>query len=442
MTQEEISNLNNCQNIILITVDALRWDHLSFNGYNRNTSPTIDAIAADNIDFRNAYSASSHTPEAIPALLTGRYPDVFSDNGYQRVVPTVAELFSGSEVATGAFHSNVHVSRINGYQAGFDEFFDDLYFGQNRWLALAQKFANRFLRSRQTYYARAEEINKHSLRWLDSLPDSQQFFMWNHYMDVHGPYEPLSDYQKVYCEEEVERGRARELFHKAIDDPDEITETERQTLIDLYDAEIRYIDTQLSSFFDALEDRDLLEDSLVILTADHGDAFGEHGYYNHPRQLHSELVHVPFMMSHPSLSSKTVDTTISTLDIVPTLLEIFDVTSEVDLPGIPLQNIISSPTEYENRHVFIQARGESEESHLRRFGARLKNKSAFVERRIEDRQITDQHTSSSGDELLSDLISYSNLRLSDEPEVEFSETGDEDHVINDVDERLEALGYK
>jgi len=393
--------------------------------------------------FKNAYSASSHTPEAVPAMLSGRYPDIFSDNEYQRVVPTIADLLANTSILSGASHSNIHVSRINGFESGFDHFFDDLYFGQNRLLALGQKLLNRIFKSRQTYYARADEINRRSLDWLDSLDDSQGFFLWNHYMDVHGPYEPPAEYQRIFRDELVDRDEARNLFHRAIDDPNSITESEHQTLIDLYDCEIRYIDDQISAFLDSIKEKGLLEDSLVIQTADHGDAFAEHNYYNHPRRLHKELVHIPFIVAHPSVNSERIETVISTLDIVPTILSLFDKLSPEDLPGQPLQEIVSTPQDYTDRRVYLQTRGEDDESHIRRFAARTTDRTAFIKLDIESHSILEKQCSDGAESLLSDLLTYCRQRSERTKRKEVSNDKDDNgHLVEDVDDRLEALGYK
>jgi len=443
MAQMNSDPFDKPRNVILLTVDCLRWDHLSCNGYHRDTTPNLDTLAEGNLVFENAYSASSHTPEAVPAMLSGQYPDVFSDNDYQRVVPTIADLLADTTVLSGASHSNIHVSRTKGFESGFDHFFDDLYFGQNRLLALGQKFLNRIFKSRQTYYARADEINQKSLNWLDSLDTGQQFFLWNHYMDVHGPYEPLREYQKIFRNEFVDRDEAHDLFHRALDDPGSITESQHQTLIDLYDCEIRYIDDQISAFLDSIKERGLLEDSLVILTADHGDAFAEHDYYNHPRHLHEELVHVPFIVAHPSVNSERVETVISTLDIVPTILRIFNETIPNDLPGCSFQDLVSTPQDYTDRRVYLQARGEDEESHIRRFAARTTDSTAFVKWNIESDSILEKRCSDGADDLLSDLLNHCKQRSEQTKEkaVEGGENGNR-YLVDDVDDRLEALGYK
>jgi arylsulfatase len=262
-------------------------------------------------------------------------------------------------------------------------------------------------------------------------------------MDVHGPYEPPQEYQRIFRNEFVDRDEAHDLFHRALDDPGSITESEHQTLIDLYDCEIRYIDDQISAFLDSVKERGFLEDSLIILTADHGDAFAEHDYYNHPRYLHEELVHVPFIVAHPSVNGECLETVVSTLDIVPTILRVFNESVPKDLPGRSLQELVSTPQGYTDRHVYLQARGEGDEAHIRRFAAQTADSMAFVKWDIESDSILEKWCSDGADHLLSNLLTYCKQRSEQTEKKEVSNDEDENgHLVNNVDDRLEALGYK
>ncbi|WP_049967521.1 sulfatase [Haloferax prahovense] len=412
-------------NIILLSADALRADHLSCHGYHRETSPVLDDLASDSLHFTNAYSASSHTREAVPALLTGEYPDTAIDAKYRLATDTVAKTLSDEGFATAGFHSNPFVSRAYGFDQGFDTFDDDLHFGKHKVIALAQRALDKL---RNRHYARAEEINERSLEWLDSLDDDEPFFLWNHYMDTHGPYEPPGEYATLYTDETISGRNAQSLYQRAIKDPDSITDDERQLLIDLYDAEIRYNDKRIGEFLDALRERGLLENSLVVFTADHGDAFGEHDYYEHPRYLHDEITHVPLIVRHPNGESGVVETPASTLDIVSTIESAFGGESEFSLVD---------PVTDTDRRVFSQARGENEDSHLRRYAVRTAEDVCFCERDRESGEI--EFTDSSNLELQSELREHVKARVA----VENGESeGDDEDVDEEIERRLEALGYK
>ncbi|WP_311173070.1 sulfatase [Halobellus ordinarius] len=409
------------ENVILLSADALRADHLSCYGYSRETSPILDELADESLRFANAYSASSHTREAVPALLTGRYPDVAVDSGYHLASETIAETLSAAGYATAGFHSNPFVSRAYGFDRGFDHFDDDLHLGQHKLIALAQRALDKV---RNRHYARAEEINERSLSWVDSLADGESFFLWNHYMDTHGPYEPPGEYATLYSAAGLSGRDAQSLYQRAIDDPESITDEERQLLVDLYDGEIRYNDAKIGAFLDALRERELLSESLVIVTADHGDAFGEHGYYEHPRYLHEELTHVPLLVRPPGGESGVVEGAVSTLDVAATVGGVGD--------GVSLVGDID-----EDRRVFSQARGEDADSHLRRYAVRSSGGVCFCERDRETGAI--EFTDGLDRSLRSALEAHVEARVR-------VETGDSSAGEADVDEeierRLSALGYR
>ncbi|WP_129115406.1 sulfatase [Halegenticoccus tardaugens] len=420
------------RNIILLSADALRADHLSCYGYDRNTSPNLDRFASENVQFVNAYSASSHTREAVPALLTGRYPDDAIDEKYQLDAPTVATYLKYEGYEAAGFHSNPFVSRAYGYNRDFDVFDDDLHLGRHKIVALAQRALDKL---RNRHYARAAEINERSLNWIDSLDEGQPFFLWNHYMDPHGPYEPFDTYRERFHDESVSDKRAQILYKRAISDPKSISDEERKTLVDLYDAEIRYTDEHVGAFFNALANRDLLDDAIVIFTADHGDAFGEHGYYEHPRYLHNELTRVPLLFRHPDESKATVKYAVSTVDVLPTILSWVSVDPE-GLPGDPL--VPPTSEAFEDRTVFCQARGEGQHSAVRRFRACSTAGSAFAEARLSGSEI--ELTNQKGNAVLSERLSdHIASRVSEFKSVEKRAEKQETKAISD---RLEALGYK
>jgi arylsulfatase len=412
--------------VFILSADALRADHLSSYGYERETSPVLDEFAEECIRFSHAYSASSHTREAVPALLTGELPDVAVGSDYRLATDTVASTLSDEGYATGGFHSNPYVSRAYGFDRGFDEFDDDLHFGKHKLIALAQRAIDKL---RNRHYARAEEINERSLAWLDSVDGPR--FVWNHYMDTHGPYEPPGEYATLYRDDRVSDREAQSLYQRAIDDPDSITDEERQVLVDLYDAEIRYNDERIGEFLDALRDRDLLDDSLVIVTADHGDAFGEHGYYEHPRYLHDEITYVPLFVRPPGGADGRVESTpVSTLDVVSTIERA--VGRDVGDGRVSLLDSLPA-----DRTVFLQARGEDEHSHVRRYSIRSETEACFCERDRESGEVEVGECSSSA--LRSELETHVEARVRSDDEG--SASGD-DEVDAEIERRLEALGYK
>lgn len=298
-------------NIVILSVDALRRDHVSCYGYERDTTPFIDSLASKGIKFENAWSTSTHTREAVPSMLTGDRPDRSINSKYELDAESFVEKL---DVATGAFHSNPFISRSYNYQKGFDKFDDDLNIGKNRLITLARRMLQKITNK---HYARAEKINKRSRKWLESLEGS--FLLWNHYMDVHGPYEPEKEVRGTYQDEPIGRRKAQMLLHKAIRTPERLSEDEHQRLIDLYDEEILYTDRKIEEFHNYLEDQGLMEDTLLIITSDHGEAMGEDGFYEHPRKLSEGLLQIPMIMVGAGNSIESQPVSLS--DIPGTVLE-------------------------------------------------------------------------------------------------------------------------
>jgi len=416
------------ENVVLLSVDALRADHLTCYGYERPTSPFIDDFGENNIHFSNSYSAAPNTRESIPSLLSGHFSDESLKPNYKLNKPTIASFLSEEGYRTAAFHSNPYASRAFDMDRGFELYDDDLHLGKNKWIALFQRAVDKI---RNKHYVRADTINKKSLDWMDEMSDDEPFFLWNHYMDVHGPYEPLTEYRELFEPDAISDRKAQSLYQRAVKRPDSISEAERETLINLYDAEIRYLDSCIESFIDSLRERGLLEDSLVVFTADHGDAFGEHGYYEHPQYLHDELIRVPIIVAEPG-NDTTVSMPASTLDVLPTILDFVGVDAEV--PGDSLLKISETPSA--ERVVFSQVRGENSDRNIRRFRAISSDSTAFGEFDLDSEEvsITDQDSESIGTQLSDHILERTN-------ESEFKDS-EEDIEDSEIERRLEALGYK
>lgn len=428
------------RNVAVLSIDALRADHLPQFGYERETAPTLADLSASGIHCTNAVSASTHTREAMPAMLSGQHAEDATDSSYELRADTVASLI-GEPATTGFFHSNPFVSRAYGFDEGFDAFNDDLRLSQHKLVALAQRALDKL---RNRHYARAVEINERSLSWLDSRDNDRPFLLWNHYMDVHGPYEPPAEYAERWADDPPSDRGAGSLFQRAVKDPESITDAERQTLVDLYDGEIRYTDEQIGAFLDGLEVRGLREETLVIVTSDHGEVFGEHGYYEHPRFLYEELLRVPLILDGPGIEGRTIDQPASVLDIVPTALDALAIEND-SLPGVSLL------TEDGSDVVLSSVRGEGDRATKRQFAARSSEWKLVREYDVEEKTLIDERLYPVADGAAEDDIAendnkdaltereilneHISARLSD-----MNTTGERTSE-EEVEDRLEALGY-
>jgi arylsulfatase A-like enzyme len=289
---------------ILITCDTLRADHLGCYGYERPTSPCIDALARESIVFENSWSAAPHTLPSISALLAGRPPDEIGAASVSNIalmpasVTTLAEVARTAGFDTAAFVSSCVLTHLPpdkgdiGVQQGF-EHYDD---------ALTTPVQGRDLRERN-----AADTTDAVLRWIDGRSAGQdRFFLWIHYQDPHGPYLPPPEHAHLFVRDhgnEAELPVSKNSFGQgAIPDYQVVAEERRPgQYIDRYDAEIHSFDAEVGRLFDGLRARGLLDDALVVLTADHGESLGEkNSWFCHGETLQRELVRVPLIVRPPN----------------------------------------------------------------------------------------------------------------------------------------------
>lgn len=342
------------RDIVLITVDSLRADHVGWHGYDRETTPNLDALAAESRVFSQAFAHACSTRPSFPSILTSSY--ALQHGGFERVSPdrtTIAEALSRGGYRTAGFHSNLYLSADFGYDRGFDTFYDSRT--DPSVTAKARNLVKRHLDSDgvvyQTLqrlfnatekrtgievgsaYVDAAELTDLALDWVEKSADGGPRFLWVHYMDVHHPYVPPADYQRRFREEPVADREAVQLRRKMLESPDSLSERDRQTLIDLYDAEIAYADAEIDRLLETVRST-WGGDTVVAFTADHGEEFDEHDGYSHSATFYDEVLHVPLVLSGGT--SETVDDLVGLLDLAPTLVDYADVSQPDAFEGASL----------------------------------------------------------------------------------------------------------
>jgi arylsulfatase A-like enzyme len=310
-------------NMVLLMVDTLRADHLSVYGYTANKTPHIDALAADSVRCAKAFSQASWTRPSVATIFSGLYPSSHGAIHKSDVLPdrveTVAEGLSKAGYYTVGFPNNINVTAAFNFNQGFAEFHylaPDLFFWADEPAAQLTLYNGlRLVRERffarkvnvYNYYQPGEVVSGKGIEWLDT-PAAKQgpFFLYLHYMDPHDPYF-VHPYDGV--------GYARVANPNP---PPDVAEKYRA----LYDGEITYLDAQIGRLVDDLKRRGIYDNTLIVLTADHGEEFHEHGGWWHGTTLYDEQIHIPLIIKPGSAGKggRVIDDLCMSLDIAPTLL--------------------------------------------------------------------------------------------------------------------------
>ena len=310
-------------NVLVISIDTLRADHLSFLGYERKTSPHLDALAARSVVFEDAHSASSWTPPGAASFLTGLHPIRHGMVGgpvrIHEEATTLAQTLSAAGYRTRAVVQNAWFAAEFGWSRGFDEYQHHDFIGNPLC---------------------TPEIEADVAAWL-AQPSEKPFLLWLNYFAPHCPYDPHEPWTARYSPREyskwfkaiefveMERFKGRILLPRDLD-----------RLVALYDGEINFVDRHVGRVLSALDAAGLRERTLVVLVSDHGEEFKDHGSLGHYRTLHTELTHVPFLISLPDQQKALrVTRPVSTVDLVPTLRAVLGLPALEGLDGQSLLHV-------------------------------------------------------------------------------------------------------
>jgi len=304
-------------NLILLTIDALRKDVLGCYGDGGGLSPFLDSIQDRSIRFTKAQSIGPYTQASFPGILTSSYylEYVVQEReqellSYRRTL--ISEVLQRQGIATAAFHSNAYLWDCFGWNRGWKTFCD----------ASDEEVDDK------APYTKARELNKKLHPWLSSHVVSgrdRPFFLWLHYMDIHEPYVPERKYiELVDPTIDLREDAIFKLFEDAVLKRDVSDRSVVELLMKLYRAHVREVDDALREFFGMLEELDILNSTAVLITSDHGDEFGEHGGLSHDGKMYSELIDIPLIIFEPSRKKPEVcNKLVSNIDISPTIVRFF-----------------------------------------------------------------------------------------------------------------------
>ncbi len=374
--------------VLIISVDTLRPDHLSCYGYPRNTSPRLDEFAEKAMLFENVVTPRPKTAPSLISMLTGYYPHTHGIRTNFKPLPgvelrvdpeklfrpestgpgTLAELLSGKGYSTAAFVSNFVLTRErSGLQRGFDLFDDDLPSSERNRSNIKER--------------KATATTDRASAWLETNRKNP-FFLWVHYIDPHGSYDPPAEHLRAIQNETTPPLSAaipRRVPLKAADKRVVIRDdkgfrsfvalhnllpslknptNDTQTYVDHYDSEIHYMDQEVGRLLGKLSDLNLSENTLVIFTADHGESLGEHSlFFEHGYYIYEASSWIPLVISDPRTTTEDgqrVKEQVDILDVYPTIVDWLGVEGPPDLAGQSLLPILGGKPAPEDRISYIE----------------------------------------------------------------------------------------
>jgi len=299
--------------VVFITIDTLRADHLASYGYEREVSPFINSLARRGVSFKKAFTAAPHTAPSHATMFTGLYP--FEHN--------LLKNYDSLDPATYSLHKFAH-------ELGFNvQGFPAVKFMEGRiGFPFVEGITNgKDKNFKKFWYRNAQNVVDNSLAWLDSLHSSENFLIWAHFYDVH-QWERTKNFPKEYREKvnSLPQKEHLDFLKKDREFSVEFFGSEEKSLnaINGYDARLLYVDDQIKRIYDYLSSKGLLEETLWIITSDHGEGLGNHGYKGHGEFLYQEQLHIPliFFMKDTIESGRSLSELVRTVDLFPTIAEI------------------------------------------------------------------------------------------------------------------------
>jgi len=364
--------------VLLVSVDSLRADHLSCYGYKNPTAPTLPTsphvdqlLAEEGLLFERAVSTTSWTLPAHMALLSGMPNELHGVlDAPDQLHPDhvlLAQVFKAANWRTAGFWSGPNVHPWWGFDRGFEEYVDCSAHAVPPGL-FGDGVGENLDELRAAHDASHEGVTGPTVvrelrSWLDTVSVDERFFAFVHLWDVHYDYTPPAEhdiYDRSYTGT-VDGRRARAL-HMG----NNINGRDLLRLVSLYDGEVHSMDTNVGEILTDLEDRGLLDETLVVFTADHGEEFFEHTHFGHKTTLYGEVVNVPLIMRHPATlpAGRRLDDLVSIVDIAPTILDLCGLPSTARMWGRSLRPAWEgeleprpAPMELTSRHIRVHMRG-------------------------------------------------------------------------------------
>jgi arylsulfatase A-like enzyme len=344
-------------NVLLISLDTLRADHLSCYGYKRSTSPRIDQVAKEGVLFENVVAASNWTVPSHMSLLTSLYPSAHGVENESMClgegVPTLAQVLENHGYTTAAFVTGDMLNHGYGFQRGFqlyDDFTAKLMCKMNLFEDHAANKAG--LNDVPTDHV----ITNLAALWLRQHRQ-EKFFLFLHYWDCHADYIPPPPYDRQFDPGYTGKENGRRIYERQREIEARFAPRDFAHLIALYDGEIAHTDDHVGQVVRLLRDMGLARKTLLIIVSDHGEGFLEHGMVTHGNSLFEELIHVPLILRLPGVipPGRRIKENVSQVDLMPTVLGLLGIAPPPGLQGIDLSAACRGLGGLPDRVIFSEA---------------------------------------------------------------------------------------
>jgi arylsulfatase A-like enzyme len=338
---KKVSSSDQRPNFLIISMDTTRADRFSCYGHYRQTTPHIDQIAREGRLFKNAISPSTWTVPSHMSLFTGVYPSKhgvgYLNTQLPEDLPTLAEILSRNGYRTFSIYNNPFVGRMVGGTKGFNE---AIGVNLDRRVNLTlERLFERFIYN--DIGANSKKTVDLASNWISTTAGTGlPYFAFVHFNDAHSPYRAREPYFSEFVKDldltqvdlsKVQKVNAhRRAFHKYLTGEVRPSRADFEYLKALYDSEIRFVDEQIGKLLEFLKQKGFLKNTLVIITADHGEYIGEHNLMNHHFYLYNTVLHIPMIFWYPERIQPGVDLRYASLvDILPTVLSLASLESQI-----------------------------------------------------------------------------------------------------------------
>ena len=343
-------------NIIFYVMDCLRADHVHALGGKRDSTPTLDRLAREGVAFSHCYSQSGWTAPSAATMFSGQHPSKTGihkmRDGLNPALPWLPEMLAQNSFRTVGFSSMYQVSKLRGFDRGFESMFDLFMDAEIMETCRARGQA-----SRGDHYCLplSEDLHKRALAWLDEHQKSERAYDPFYWMiwstDTHEPFRHPPEFNK-----DADAGYRGPVTGGGRPFAQVRNSRDKQHLIDLYDGALRYQDAKLGELVTELEKRGILDDTLLIVVGDHGEMFWEHGLAGHGKFPWEEELRVPCIMRFPQAlpQGKVYDTLMQMIDLPPTIADLAGLPTESRFAGKSLRPIFEGSATEVHDHIVLE----------------------------------------------------------------------------------------